>query len=686
MPAVLPLPREVEETAPVAQLQTETQPGHLAGTREQVSRPTPTALRRSRRRGRGRLYAGLSALLILLLIGTSAGVGAWLAQRRAAALQGEVANEFRAAQAELDAGKALLKVASSTHDMAKIQEAKTHFLIARDTFARTRKQVDDDSLVKQAAAMPLTAGYVNTRRDAVDKLADMGVALTYAAVDTADISGLLINPDAGSGQGAARLLSVLKQAQPGVTKVHDDLERARLAVGAVHVDVLPAAQKASVDAAKTSIATGLASIDEFNRLIPVLGEILGANGQRYDLVEQLDPAELRPAGGFLGTYSLLSANNGELKVTQGGNSFFNQAQRPPRGQNGYVAPPAALRDLISNDSWSFPDSNFAPDFPANGEAGEKFIDDRLGVKTDGVIAIDMFAVAAVLAVTGPISMPAYSFTFDSSNFVPEVVKRTIAGDATHKQLLSDISVPLIEKVANLPSNRWPELVTALNTMAADHHIQAYFHNGPAETEMKNIGWSGTLNPAAQADYMYENEANLGGTKANYFLYRNYSVVLTRNGSTLHHQVTISYEDDSNKPNTNYYSCYVRLYVPESATNLQSKNLRNPNYPNPEIPKGLKMIDGWFALHVDPKTSKGSTQIEFSYDTPWKPDAAGNAQVYWQKQAGPVQDKVDVKWIVDGQTFTAASDLIQDRVIRLKPNGVSVEAGLAGSAHLPGLSL
>ena len=66
--------------------------------------------------------------------------------------------------------------------------------------------------------------------------------------------------------------------------------------------MLPASQQATFVKARGTIATALTGIDEFDRLVPVLTEVLGGNGYRTYLIEQVNPAELRAGGGFIGTY------------------------------------------------------------------------------------------------------------------------------------------------------------------------------------------------------------------------------------------------------------------------------------------------------------------------------------------------------------------------------------------------
>jgi len=116
--------------------------------------------------------------------------------------------------------------------------------------------------------------------------------------------------------------------------------------------------------------------------VPVLTDVLGANGARTYLVEQVKPAELRAGGGSIGTVSLIRAGQGVLKLTRSGDAYELAAGRAAPGQPGYVAPPGPLREFVPNFRWSFVDSNFFPDFPSNAKATEQFAQPRLGPSTE----------------------------------------------------------------------------------------------------------------------------------------------------------------------------------------------------------------------------------------------------------------------------------------------------------------
>jgi hypothetical protein len=415
----------------------------------------------------------------------------------------------------------------------------------------------------------------------------------------------------------------------------------------------------------------------------VLTEVLGGNGTRNYLVEQVDPAELRAGGGFIGTYTVLQADQGSMKVTHSGDAVDLINPRPHAGDAGFIPLPTAYRDVIPWVGWTFIDSNVYPDFPANARAAQNFVEPRIG-KVDGVISIDYFAVSRMLALTGPLPVPGFE-AVDSNNFIPTVMKGELLGAADRKAIASALAGPLMSRISAFPADQWPALLQALNELAAARHVQAYFSNDTVEGELHRVGWSGILNPASSNEFMMEVEDNYFGNKVNYFLGRHFTVELSRRGDLLHHAVTVDLinQEPYGLEGRSSYRASFRFFVADQAMSL-SDNLRAVKYPNPSPPPGLRLTDGWLP---DIPCCGGRGRAVFEFDTPWPTRGRGNVQIYWQKQPGSTADGADIGWDDgNGHRFTATTQLDQDLLVKLTAAGITVQPGHPGQARLPTLSL
>lgn len=640
----------------------------------------------SRRKGPRRVLIGLG-VLFLLVVGSGAASALFYESVKTQAnhLQAQLALHLEAGQSELEAAKTSLKAANSTHDETLIGATTVHFVTAKLQFTVARQIADSNPLLAQMEGLPQVGGMARSRHVAVDGISDMGIAISNAGIELTKLDGQLIKPSSAGGQQGKSLLGVLNQASQSLVLVRAELNRAQEAAAEVDVSVLPASQQASFVRAKGTIRTAVAAANEFTNLVPIITEVLGGNGPRTYLIEQVNPAELRPGGGFIGTYSILQTNAGSLRLIKSGNATDLIGTRAASGETGYVAPPGPIREFIPNTSWSFIDSNFFPDFASNAKVGEQFARPYVG-HLDGVISMDYYTVASMLALTGPLPVPGYGITLTSSNFVPLVVQSDlVATDPSHKAMLAAVAGPLMQRIASLPPGRWPALLNTLNDLSAARHLQTYFNNESVEKMVGQFGWTGALNATGARGYMMEVESNLGGTKANYFVVRQFTVDLTRNGGYVHHRVTIDITDNmpfSYRPNE-YYSAYLRLYVSANAINT-SDNLRRAKYPNPAPPPGTRMIDGWVPLFHG---YGHSAQAVFDYDTPLVANGRGESSLYWQKQPGTLADAVTVNWNDgSGHAYTASGDLGQDRVITFSARGLTITSGQQARALLPSLSL
>lgn len=651
------------------------QPGYR-GTWDGMPKRTPG------RGHHGRVLVGL-LVVVATLLGTGGGSVALIAS--AAGLERRVEAEFQSGEQELASGKSLLSLTAQGHGAALAPQARAHFEAARDHFRRGHALLASSRLLSVLERLPLAGRPVSARRRAAENIAAMGTGLADAGLALADIEAAAISPGSGSAGGA--LLAALRRAtEGGLQAAQQALSQARAAAAQVDPSVLPDSTRGAFERARLELESAFQGLNEFARLAPVLLGILGGSGPRTYLIEQLNPAELRPGGGFLGSFSLITADRGALKVIRAGDAYVGK--RPLQGQAGYVAPPQPFRPLIGQLSWSLVDSNFSPDFVVNARWAEFFAERELGVTPDGVIAVDPDAIGLALSVLGPITPPGYQVQFQSQGFAEQLYQLENGEHRLpqHKALLAALVGPMVQRISDLAPSQWPQLLAALNTAAEQRHLQVFFNDPTAEAEMARFGWAGTVNPDGAEEFMMEVEANLGGSKSNHFLSRAYDVTLSRTASSLRHRVEITLvnrtpPDQEYKGSNRNYAGYVRLLLPERATDLSAFGLEGPRYSDPDLPPGVRMIDGWVHVDVDPTSGIGSARVSFAYDTPLPPDS-GPIDLYWQKQPGTSADTVRVTWLTARRTFVATGSLSTDLLVRLELQGLQLKAARDTTTALP----
>jgi hypothetical protein len=620
-------------------------------------------------------------LVVLVVLPGVGGVAGWSFESR-------LTGELRAAQGSL---------VQAEHQLADGYKRQDPNLVRLAAASFTTSLRDFDDISRQtaqlgAAARPPSPSYVRSRIASLDAVVRLGTHVARAAITASHAlldTGLVATPTQGTPLApvdTARLIGILQS-------VREDLAAARQAGTDIDVNVIPASDRTAVRKALADLTLASQAFDEVWPSLPAVLDLLGFNGPRTYLVEQTNPAELRAGGGFIGTVSLLRTEAGHVKLDKSlpveAFDWCNAAAcvhpRPMPWQPGYVAPPPELAGppmpLQSQlTAWSLEDSGFYPDFATNAVTAESFANRLLNVKLDGVIAIDFYAVAPLLEVTGPIALPEYKLTLTASNFVDQIVGLDLSRDPNHKNVISTAAAKMVGQLSHAQASDVTRLLQIVQEQVRARHLQVFFNNPAVQAQTGRLGFTDTLNPRRAGDFMLETEDNYGGSKADYFIERDYSVALSRSGSGLRHQVTIDLTDrappEQSAIGPHYYA-YVRLYVPADAKGLAVRSAPSKEYDpvakparRSEVPPaGSQVIGGWIFVLVGNGLS-GHYQLTFDYVAPWTPGPDGVDTVYWQKQPGTVHDAIHVTWNSGSATATTTAALTGDGLLRLTDRGVT----------------
>ncbi|HVL90241.1 MAG TPA: DUF4012 domain-containing protein, partial [Actinomycetota bacterium] len=173
-------------------------------------------------------------------------------------------------------------------------------------------------------------------------------------------------------------------------------ELARRALARVHAAdrslILPplarALSRLDEDLTELRKATGQAA-----SLATVIPALAGGEGRKRYLLAFQNPAELRATGGLLGGVALLDANAGVIEITDTlpDNDLRPLEQAPVKMPDWYVTRYERLRGMTI---WQ--NVNMEPHFPVSAPLIAGFYRATTGTEVDGVIALDPFALSAML--------------------------------------------------------------------------------------------------------------------------------------------------------------------------------------------------------------------------------------------------------------------------------------------------
>ncbi len=370
-------------------------------------------------------------------------------------------------------------------------------------------------------------------------------------------------------------------------EIEDRLDAARphllaglVALAKVHPEAVPEEQRESVVVAQQVLPTITSAIDQTKSWFGLLRAMLGAERGRRYLVLFQNNAELRPTGGFIGSFALVDIDRGEIKnvTIPGGGSYDLQGSLSLN-----VAAPQPLR--LINPKWEFQDANWSPDFPTSAAMAQEFYEKAGGPTTDGVIAITTTVLEKLLAITGPIAMPEYNKTITSENFRMEAQKAVeLEYDRVEnkpKQFIADLAPKVLAKLGEADPKQLPEVAAILGSALTERDVQVWLADEDEQAQVTKLGWAGgmTTQGGVAGDYLAIVHANVAGQKTDLVMRNDvqHEVQVLPDGSAIA-TVTMrrTHTGEKGAIFTGVRNVdFVRVYVPKGSTIVEAKGFTTP---------------------------------------------------------------------------------------------------------------
>lgn len=362
---------------------------------------------------------------------------------------------------------------------------------------------------------------------------------------------------------------------------------------------------------------------ETSKVLQELPGILGKDQRKTYLVLFQNNMELRPAGGFIGSFAIVTFDGGRMTDFSVSDVYSADGQL-----KGHIEPPAPIKKYLGEANWFLRDSNWDPDFPTSAKRAEWFIDKEIGRSVDGVAAIDLSPVKDALLSMGPMYLADYDMDITSENLYEktqeEVHEDFFPGTQKKASFLTALSRNMVSTLSDLDSVQKLELMKSFYKNLEAKHVQFYFHNEKAQIAIANLGWAGEIAKGncgenCYSDFLALVEANLGVNKANYFISRDQNFEVNISEGRVQRKLTINFKNSANPAlgaPANYKS-YVRVLVPSDASVQGTFDVAES--------RGLKEIG--FLLEVAPGQSK---EIDLFWTSA---GAEENYDVFVRKQAG-----------------------------------------------------
>lgn len=333
---------------------------------------------------------------------------------------------------------------------------------------------------------------------------------------------------------------------------------------------IPGRWRGEIDKASDLISKNVDLVSKVRQMTSVLPEILGLDGKRRDyLVLLQNEMELRATGGFIGSYGVLSFQEGRLI------SFDIKDVYEADGQlSGHVEPPEEIKRYLGEAGWFMRDANWKASFPQATKDIAWFFEKEMGRKVDGVIGVDLAVIKAMLNATGEIYVPDFKEKVNKDNLYEQAEfyseSKFFPGSVQKASFLSGVGKQMFLEVSTLKTGQRWNLLMGLAEALEKNDLQIVLNEPVAAEVMASLGWDGEIflggcgATNCYSDYLYVVESNLGVNKANYFLYRNLEQKVEIKESSVERILRINYENmakSTSWPGGDYKN-YLRIYLPK----------------------------------------------------------------------------------------------------------------------------
>ena len=520
--------------------------------------------------------------------------------------------------------------------------------------------------IKWLKIMPYFGSFVSDGEHAINA-ATYGMEAAKILVITiepyADIIGLSNGTqDVGSGQETTqdRLDFIIKTIPDLILKADEITQKVSLIKGEIdNIDpdrypkkIAGKEIRKNVNKLKDIVDVSATLVENGKPLLEAAPYLMGADTKREYLVIFQNDKELRPTGGFITAYTIAKVEKGKFEPGVSDDIYNLDGKYKPK-----IAAPDPIINYIKgpyllSKNLRLRDMNWSPDFKVAMDLFAKEIK-SVGIKDiDGIIAVDTQVLVNILDVIGPIGVS--GFGNFSTQIIPEcncpqviyelesfadiegpiVWSENEPGKIIYappnydnrKKIIGPLMNAILSNALGQPKEKLSALFEAGFKSLLEKHVLFYVFDDEAQKAVEEFGIGGVINKY-DGDYLYINDANLGGRKSNLYVKEEVSqeVEVVKDG-TATKTLTITYKNPEKHDGwlNSVLPNWVRIYVPKGSELISIDGLEVKEDAYEEFDKTV--FSGYFQLRP-----QGVAKIIVKYKLPFK--AEKDYKLLIQKQPG-----------------------------------------------------
>lgn len=481
-------------------------------------------------------------------------------------------------------------------------------------------------------------------------LLDAAKIAAEAIVPYADAIGLkafLTTPDQNqtAQEKINLLIEALDKLKPQLSQIGAKLDHAQKQASFIKPSRYPKSLRPRISSALDLLDNLSTLTNNARPLLENLSFIVGKTSPRTYLVIFQNDAELRPTGGFMTAYGVISVDKGKIDFIQSDDIYTLDDKFLER-----IPAPEPIKKYLPNvPYWYLRDQNLSPDFKTSMDT---FYPNYLLTKSppvDAVIAVDTQLLVNLLKVTGPISVPdfgTFSADIDKRCNCPQafyelelyadvegpVVWDSVTGQIVYqprnygqrKSFIGPVSNALINSILGQPKQRLPDVFNHFFSSIQQKHILFYFLDPQIQTAVESFNMAGRIQES-DGDYLAVVDTNFAGAKTNAWVtYTAEQKIEVSSDGTIIKTLVLTYknpqkyfEDPKTKLRLNgVFRDWLRVYVPKGSQLLEAKGFETGQAVGEDL--GKTVFEGFFTLTpLNVKTITLKYKLPFKTKSPYK---------------------------------------------------------------------
>lgn len=481
---------------------------------------------------------------------------------------------------------------------------------------------------------------------------------TLSLVKSIKLSSFL---ETGSSSNA-NLGKLLNKSLKNIDQALADFQKANQFAQNTDINQVPTSYQDKVKTLQQSLPELIALLSRQEKYLKLAQTLIGNGEHRRYLIAFQNNSEIRPTGGFIGSYAEITFLNGKLQNLKVDGIYNIDGQL-----SAQIIPPKPIQKISSG--WSTHDANWFFDYPTSAKKIMKFYELTGQGSLDGVISITPRVLREVLKLTGPIELTKYKKTIKAGNFLT-VLQQHMEKDYNKKinqpkRILAELTPKIVERLSKLKKGKLQGLLKTGQKMLTEKDILLYSEDKRVQKTIELNGWGGNVIQGSD-DYLAVVNANINGYKTDRYLKQTTTLDLNMNSTRkIKHQLKVKREHNGGDKKQSFYnkvnSNYMRVFLPKkvkinSVRGFTPEKIEDPldykelgfkkdslieeiktgkSY-NPKkgyytsLQHGKKVIGGWVYTSPGHKTT---VEIDYSLKLPESKD---KVNLLLQKQPG--QDK------------------------------------------------